>query len=293
MAMDRFGELSIFLTVFEKGSFSAAARALALSPSAISKSISRQEARLGVLLFNRNTRAVRPTAEAAALYASGLAVREAMEMAEASVSAFGAVPAGGLRIHSLPMLAKYRLAPILPEFLMRHPQIRLEFQLSVEQPDLARSDVDVILRGTTLRSADLIVRRIGGNRSVLCAAPAYLERRGAPLSPDELGQHNCLARRDHNEWLFRVGSGIQRVHVDGSVNCNESELLLALARAGVGIIWFSEMMIAADLARGDLVRVLPEFEIEGEAPLYAGYRHRRYLNPRIRAFVDFLGERFR
>ena len=126
--MDRFGELSVFLSVVECGSFSAAARALMLSPSAVSKAIARQEARLGVRLFNRNSRSMLPTLEGTALYESGLAVREALEAAETSVSSSNTVPTGLLRIHTLPMFAKYRIAPLLPGFLRRYPKLRLEFQ---------------------------------------------------------------------------------------------------------------------------------------------------------------------
>jgi len=291
--MDRFTELSIFLSVVEKGGFSAAGRALNVSPSAISKSVARQEARLRTRLFNRNSRLVRLTPEGAALYESGVAVREAMEMAETSVSAFGAVPAGRLRVHALPMLAKHRVAPLIPEFLARFPQIRLDFRLGVELPDPVRSDVDVMLRSRLWHSSDVIARRIGGNRSVLCAAPGYLARYGSPETPDDLMRHNCLARPDHNEWLFQRGSGVQRVVVSGNCSCNDSELLLGLARAGVGILWFTEALILDDLRDGRLVKLLTDFEIEGEVPLYAAYQRSRYLNPRIKSFIDFLAERFR
>ncbi len=291
--MDRFAELLVFLSVVEKGSFSAAARALMLSPSAISKAISRQESRLGVRLFNRNSRSVRPTPEGATLYASGVAVREAMDVAEASVSAFGAVPAGVLRIHALPMLAKYRLAPLLPTFLERYPRVRLEFHLAVEPPDPVLADVDVIMRSGTWHGAGMITRRIGGSRLVVCASPEYLRRHGRPLTPDDLLRHNCLIRRDVNEWSFKVGSGTRRIHVDGNIVANESELLLALARAGVGIMSFSEHVVAADLADGSLEVLLSEYQAEAEAPVYVAYQHRRHLNPRIRAFVDFLGDCFR
>ena len=293
MSMDRYTELSIFLVVVEKGSFSAAARALTLSPSAVSKSISRQEARLGVRLFNRNSRSVRPTPEGAALYASGTAVREAMDVAESSVSAFGAVPAGLLRIHALPMLAKYRLAPLLPEFLSCFPQVSLKLQLSVEPPDPVLEDVDVILRSGTWNGPGLISRRIGHSRMVVCASPDYLRRRGIPQTPSDLAQHNCLLRRDVHAWNFRVGGVNQLVHVNGNVVANESEMLLALARAGVGIMSFSENVVAADLASGALVAVLTDFKAGADSPVYVAYQNRRHLNPRIRVFIDFLIERFR
>lgn len=290
--MDRFAELSIFLSVVEQGSFSAAARALMLSPSAISKSVSRQESRLGVRLFNRNSRSVRPTAEGASLYASGVAVREAMDMAEASVSAYGAVPAGTLRIHALPMLAKYRLAPLLPDFLARYPQVRLEFQLSIDAPDMVLAHVDVIIRAGTWQGAGVVARRIGASRMLVCASPDYLRRHGTPQTPDDLAQHNCLLRRDVTEWLFRTDDGPRRVRVDGNIIANESEMLLALARAGVGIMQFSEQVVAAELAAGTLVPVLTDFQAEDDMPVYVAYQHRRHLNPRIRAFVDFLDGAF-
>ena len=290
--MDRFSELSIFLSVVEKGSFSAVARALMLSPSAVSKSISRQEARLGVRLFNRNSRTVRPTPEGATLYNSGVTVREAMDMAEASVSAFGSVPAGSLRVHALPMLARYRLAPLIPSFLEKYPQVRLEFQLSVEPPDPVQSDVDVVLRTGQWHGTELIARRVGGSRLIVCASPDYLRRCGTPRIPDDLQRHNCLVRRDVREWSFKAAGGVQRVPIDGNIVANESELLLALARGGLGIMRFSEHVVTADLAAGTLVALLTENETGTDSPIYIAYKHRRHLNPRIRAFVDFVIEWF-
>ncbi len=290
--MDRFTELTVFLSVVEHGSFTAAARSLMLSPSAVSKTITRQESRLGVRLFNRNSRSVRPTLEGAALYASGQAVREAMELAEASVSGSGAVPGGTLRVHTMPMLAKYRIAPLLPEFLRRYPQVRLEFQLGIDRPDPVQSGTDVIIRIGTWPGANMISRRIGSGRLFICASPDYLSRHSAPRKPADLRQHNCLVRRDVHEWSFEDSDGPQTVHVSGNIVTNESELLLTLARAGVGIMRFSEHVVAADLAQGTLVRLMPEFEAPTELPIYAAYQNRRNLNPRIRAFVDFLAEQF-
>ena len=290
--MDRFSELSVFLSVVEHGSFTGAARSLMLSPSAVSKTISRQEARLGVRLFNRNSRSVRPTLEGAALFASGQQVREAMDLAEASVSSSGATPAGLLRVHTMPMLAKYRIAPLLPEFLRRYPQLRLEFQLSTERPDPVQSGADVIVRLGTWDGPNLISRRIGSGRLFVCASPDYLRRHGTPRTPLDLRDHNCMVRRDSYEWSFSSPTGPLLVHVTGNVITNESELLLSLARAGVGIMRFSEHVVEADLAQGALVRLLPDFEADTELPIYAAYQSRRTLNPRIRAFVDFLGENF-
>lgn len=290
--MDRFTQLSIFLKVVETGSFSAAARALALSPSAVSKSVSRQEDRLGVLLFKRNSRSVQPTPEGAALYASGVAAREAMDMAEASVSAFGAEPSGVLRVHAMPMLAKFRLAPLLPEFLGRYPHIRVDFRLGMDTPDPVRGDVDVFIRSGTWRGSDVITRHLGYTRSIVCAAPCYLERHDPPRSPEDLLHHNCLARPDRNQWQFQVSGVRHRIQVGGNLSSSDSDLLLVLARAGLGLIWFSEHLVQGELAAGRLVRLLSDFEVQRDIPVFVAYPHRRHLNPRTRAFVDFLVERF-
>lgn len=292
MAMDRFTQLSIFLKVVETGSFSAAARALELSPSAVSKSVSRQEDRLGVLLFKRNSRSVQPTPEGTALYASGVAAREAMDMAEASVSAFGAEPSGTLRVHAMPMLAKFRLTPLLPEFLARYPNVRVDFRLGMEMPDPVRGDVDVFVRSGIWRGSDVITRQLGYTRSILCAAPSYLARHGPPQSPEDLVHHDCLVRPDRNEWQFQLNGARQRIRASGSVSSSDSDLLLILARAGVGLIWFSEHLVQRDLGEGRLVRLLVDFEVQRDIPVFVGYPHRRHLHPRTRAFVDFLVHRF-
>lgn len=288
--MDRYTQLSIFLSVFENGSFSAAAQALGISPSAVSKSVTRHEARLGLRLFNRNSRTVRPTLEGVELYEAGLNVRQAMEAAEAKVTNIAAKPSGLLRIHTMPMLAKYRIAPLVPSFLQKYPLIRLEFQLGLEPLNPVKSGADVIVRLGAWTGANLISRRVGAAPRIVCAAPSYLRLHGAPTTPGELQHHHCLVRQDTSEWVFKAPDGAQHIHISGPVTASESEILLVLARQGVGIIRVSEHVVRDDLQAGTLVPLLEGYEIEKPQPIYAAYLSRRHLNSRVRAFVDYLAE---
>lgn len=293
--MNRFEEIATFVRVVEEGSFSAAARTLARSPSAISKLVARLEDRLRVRLFNRTSRSLGLTPEGEALHKGALGAMAAMEDAESSVAAFGAVPGGTLRVHATPMFAKYQIAPLVPSFLARYPGIRLEFLLSAELMDPVEAAIDVIVRPGPIAGSSLIVRRIGSSHSVICAAPAYLARHGQPLAPDDLKDHNCLnfpMRTPWNEWPVVAEDELRSLHASGSVAANQGEFLLQLTRAGIGIMRFAEYVVEADLRSGVLVPILADFHDASEEPIYCAYQNRRNLSPRIRVFFDFLKAAF-
>ena len=297
--MDRFREITVFLRVVETGSFSAAARDLSLNPSTVSKLITRIEERLGTRLFARSSRVVRLTADGEVFQAGALRALEAMEEVETEIASSRApgLIKGILRIHSLPAFARYQLTPLMPAFLARHPDLHVEFVLGNEAPDFIEQKIDIAIQSGELVDSALIGRRIGTSRWVICAAPSYLNRFGTPQTPADLKSHNCLnftRETPFSEWPVAEGGtrSPTRISVGGSISSNHGEMLLDLARLGVGIVRLAEFHIGQDLRTGSLVPLLQEYQTPQEEPIYALYLHRRLTHLRVRAFLDFLEENF-
>ncbi|GJD66084.1 LysR family transcriptional regulator [Methylobacterium frigidaeris] len=289
--MNRFGEMLVFVRAVEDGGFSAAARSLTMTPSAVSKLIGRLESRLGVTLFNRASRTVTLTAEGEAFYTSALRAIEAVEDAEASVLGGGATQ-GTLRVRSMPTFATHQLAPLIPAFRRLHPGLRLDFVLSMEPGNLLDGGIDVAIHVGELADSSLTARRFASTRWIICASPAYLAAKGTPRRPEDLAAHECLnfpSTAPWSIWSLRDAAGeTRRLKPAGSVAANTGQMLLAMARSGAGIVRLAEFHIIHDLRAGRLVEILPERHSGAEDPIFALYNGRRHLSPRIRVFLDFL-----
>jgi DNA-binding transcriptional LysR family regulator len=292
--MDRQGAMAVFLAVVEEGDFSAAARRLRMTPSAVSKIIGRLEARLGVRLLQRSTRSISLTSEGSAYAESARRILGDIEDAEFAIQP-GAEPRGRLRV-SLPSAFGHRLiVPMLPAFIERFPAIDLELDFSDAIVDLMNGDADVAIRVAAQSDSTLVTRRLASNRRVICAAPGYLERHGVPKTPDDLQRHVCLAITAHgrlNVWEFQDGNGRHAIRVRGSVEANSTEALRHLALAGIGIVRLSEILVGGDIRAGLLVPLLTDCNYAEAEPITVVYPHRRLLPPRVRVFVDFLAEQF-
>ncbi|WDZ75523.1 LysR family transcriptional regulator [Ensifer adhaerens] len=292
--MDRQEAMAVFLAVVEEGDFSAAARRLRMTPSAVSKIIGRLEARLGVRLLQRSTRSISLTSEGSAYAESARRILGDIEDAEFAIQP-GAEPRGRLRV-SLPSAFGHRLiVPMLPDFIARFPAIDLELDFSDAIVDLMNGDADVAIRVAAQNDSTLVTRRLASNRRVICAAPGYLERHGVPGTPDDLQRHVCLAITAHgrlNVWEFQDGTGRHAIRVRGSVEANSTEALRRLALAGIGIVRLSEILVGGDIRAGLLVPLLTGCNYAEAEPITVVYPHRRFLSPRVRVFVDFLAEQF-
>jgi DNA-binding transcriptional LysR family regulator len=291
---DRFHELEVFLRVAEEASFSAAARRLDCDPSTVSKLIQRLENRLAVRLFQRNSRSLALTPEGARFLEAAQRVVEALEAAEGLAGPSGQALAGVLRINSALAFAQYHVAPILGEFLARHPRLRVEFVLTATPVDLIEQQIDVSLRGGYIPDSSLVAKRVATSRWVVCAAPAYLARAGTPATPADLAHHNCLnflPGAFRSTWPMREDGHDTGVQVGGNVGANSPDLLRALALEGLGIVRLSEFHVGRDLARGALVPVLADHQADADEPVFAVFASRRHLSPRVKAFLDFLDEK--
>jgi DNA-binding transcriptional LysR family regulator len=293
--MDIATQMTIFARAVQEGGFSAAARALDLSPSAVSKQISRLEDRLGVRLLNRTTRHISLTEEGQAFYERCARIIAEIEEAEEWVAARHGNVRGRLRIASTVGFAKYHVLPLLPEFLTRYADLRVSLEVTDRFVDLVEEGVDVAIRFTEqLSDPSLVARRLAVNRRVTCAAPSYLEAHGTPKTPDDLATHNCLTLytvSTFNDWEFKGPAGSRVVHVSGNFESNSADALYHAALAGLGIARLSTYLVGPDLKAGRLVHLLPEFA-HAEASILAVYPHRRHLSPKVRAFIDFLVEKF-
>ncbi len=293
--MDRAAEMTAFVRTVETGGFSAAARQIGLTPSALSKLVTRLEDRLGARLLQRTTRRLQLTAEGEAFYARAKPILAAMDEAEAEVTQAGASPRGLLRLHCGSTFGMHQLAPAIPRFLGRHPAVEIDITISDQPLGAMEEAMDLAIRIGPLDESSLVARRICNLERVICASPAYLERHGTPRTPDELQQHNCLwitSLPALRRWPFDTDDGIRVVHVGGNVAANNAETILQLALAGVGITRLSDVVVAEAIRRGTLVQILIDWHHVEPVPLFATYPSGRNLSPKVRAMVDFLVEEF-
>ncbi|MDX8502556.1 LysR family transcriptional regulator [Mesorhizobium sp. VK4C] len=295
--INRSGEIEVFVRVVEAGSFSAAARQLRMTPSAVSKLIARLEARLGARLVSRSTRRLQLTPEGAAFHDSGLRILADLDAAEREAAA-GAAPRGRLRVNSYVPFGQHRLMPLLPRFLERYPEISVEAVLTDSVIDLMEERADIAIRAGPLRESRLVARKLGQSRMVVIAAPAYLEARGTPRTPADLNRHNLLAfgfaRHIDGLPFIGVDGAPIVVPIAGNATVSDGEAMRRTALAGAGIARLARWHVAPDIAAGRLVPLLEEFNPGDEEPTHAVYVGQgKHLPARVRAFLDFLAETVR
>jgi len=285
--MDQIREFHVFIAVAESGSFSAAARKLNLSPSAVSKLVSRIENRVSVRLFDRSSKSALLTREGETYLEGIRQVIDAMADVDSLADSLADVPHGTLRIHTMPSFAHGQLAPLLPEFMALYPDLKLEFRLGPKFVGLA-DDMDIAIQFGALSDSSLVLRKLATSRRILCAAPAYLKRHGTPSSPSELGGHVLLnyTMPGRGSWPFRNNGQITEVPIQATVSADQADVLLQLARNGMGIARLPEFHMVDDITAGRLVPLLTDFSFN-EA-ICAVVRTRRNLSPRLRVFIEFL-----
>ncbi|MBS97469.1 MAG: LysR family transcriptional regulator [Oceanospirillaceae bacterium] len=283
-----------FVESVRRGSFSAAGRQLDLSPSAISKLLSRLESRLGVRLLNRTTRTLSLTEAGHAYFQRCVDILDEIEDAEDALTGFGREPAGTLRINSTPGFAKHQLLPRMPAFQALYPKVTLEYQLTGQAVDLIGEGVDVAIRLGVLRDTSLVARKLGSSRRVICASPEYLVKWGAPETPHQLLEHDCLRLSTNdafNQWQFESKNGTEKVDVKGRFVTDNVDALHQYALLGGGIVRLSVFMVGDDLQRGRLVPLLTDYKVEDQQ-IHAVYPHRKHLPAKVRVLLDFLAEQF-
>jgi DNA-binding transcriptional LysR family regulator len=293
MDVNRSGEMEVFARVFELGGFSAAARALRMTPSAISKLVGRLETRLGARLVNRSTRTLQFTPEGRSFYERSIRLLADMDEVERSV-AEAEIPRGKIRVSANVPVGRQLLLPIVPAFLEAYPKLSLEISLTDQVIDLLEQRTDVALRSGPLKNSQLFARKLGAARMIIVGAPGYLARYGTPKTPDELAQHNRLGfnyARTAKGWPL-IDEGVQRtLPPSGNIQVSDGDALKTLAIAGVGLVRLVSFMVRDDIAANRLVPVLEEFNPGDLDELHAVYLGQGGLLPiRIRVFLEFLAQ---
>jgi len=291
--MDHLADLAVFARVAEQGSFTIAAQSLRLSKSAVSKQVARLEARFGTRLIQRTTRRLVLTETGRVVLVHAERLLAEAEAAEAAVQNLQAAPRGLLRVNMPMSFGLAHVAPLLPELLTRYPELQLDLSLNDRRVDLLEEDVDLAIRIGALPDSSLAARRLAPNRFVVCAAPAYLERYGTPRVPDQLKWHHCLIYTylpDPDLWHFG-GADPCSVRVQGPLRANNGDVLHRAALAGLGILRSPSFIVGADLAAGRLVPILEACAVP-DSGIHAVYPATRHLTPKLRAFIDFLTEKF-
>lgn len=290
--MKDLNSLKVFVQVAEHRNFSAAARHMDLTASAVSKSVNKLEEELGVRLFNRNTRAVNLTTDGAYFLDCCRTMLAQLESAEIALSPARNSLQGRLRLHMSVGFGKRVVLPALAAFRKRYPGITIDAELTDRVVDLAYEGVDVAIVVGPVADDRVIARKICDLQFVACASPDYLARYGEPLSPEDLDRHKCLAyvipqSGRYREWKFQKDGQVFGKTVSGDLNMNNAESLLEAAIAGEGIVMLSTFVTADAIMANKLRIVLRDFLAPGPSA-WAVYLPNRRLSPRVKAFVDFL-----
>lgn len=278
----------VFAEVVETGSFTEAARRLGLSKASVSREIAGLERRLGAQLLRRTTRSMSLTEAGRVFYAGCRRMADEAEQAERSVGELQAEPRGELRFAASVSFGQMQIAPRLPSFLARHPQLRVRMDLTDRIVDLVREKLDLSIRiSGRLADATIIQRRLCPIRFVVCAAPDYLRRHGAPRDPASLARHNCLGTREV-PWrmMLRNERGIR---LQGDLEVDNGEALRRVALEGHGVVCLPTYLVGDDLGAGRLLQILPG-RLELEASAFAVYPQSRHASPKVRALIDHLAE---
>jgi|SRR5580698_3614636 DNA-binding transcriptional LysR family regulator len=293
--IEHASEMAAFVRVVDAKGFSAAAPALGLTPSAVSKLVTRLEARLGVRLLQRTTRALSLTADGEAFYAAARRIVGEITALEAEISDQRGTPHGLLRVTTSLTFSTHQLTPIIGEFLARYPTIQLELMPTDRLVDMIEESIDIAIRVGRLPDSSFMARKIGDDIRLVCAAPSYLAAHPAPQRPEDLAHHNCILSRDRadwNRWPFRIDGQVREIAVNGRVAVSEGEAQLRLALQGLGIVRLTRLTVSAAIKRGELVPLLQDYSAEEPVPIHAVYPHRKHLATKVTAFVDFILEKF-
>lgn len=297
IALDRLTGLIAFARAASLGSFTAAARSLSVSPSAVSKSIQRLETRLGVSLFTRTTRALALTPEGHELHERALRLlREAEEIEQAALTA-RSEPSGTVRVATSLPIGVHLIAPALADFRRLHPQVRVDLQLNDRYVNIVEDGIDVAVRIGALDDVGLRSRRLAACRLGAFASPDYLARRGTPAHPDDLHGHDTVNLRYQStgqpfRWPFRVGSRTLEIVPAAGIVADASDAVLASLVGGGGIGVTATFLAQPFVDRGALVPVLADFAVDHH-DITALWPDNRGTNPAVRAFLDWLAESFR
>jgi len=285
--------MAVFVDVVDLGSLAAAAERHEISPTMAGNHLRALEEKLGSTLLNRTTRRHSLTDIGKTYYEQARNILHLVAQANAGAQAMQSVPRGRLRVTAPVSFGAERLSPALGRFLAAHPEVTIELALNDRVVDLVDEGFDAAIRIGTLADSSLIGCPLKPYRMWICAAPAYLQRYGTPVRPDDLADHECLSFSYAGaEWHFGSERDSQKLAVKGRLQANSGQALRMAARSGLGIIMQPQVLLAEDVTEGRLVRLLADFELPGR-PMQLVYLRDRHMSSKLRAFIDFIVDEFR
>jgi len=294
--MDNLTEMAVFAKVVEAKSFSAAARSLDTSKSAVSKHVTKLEKALGARLLNRTTRHLSLTEIGATVYEHCARIVAESEEAALAVGRHSREPTGTIKLSTSVAFGKMHIAPAIADFLRKYPKVSVQLVLTDHAVDLAEEGFDLVIRLTDKPGLNLVVRKIAPLHYAVCGSPAYFKQAGLPRTPQDLAHHNCLFyayQSFQDRWSFKGPDGPVSVRIRGNFQVNNSEAIREALLAGMGVGLVPTFTVGQDLRLGTLKAVLTKYRPLGGfgSSIYAAYLPNRNLAPKVRAFVDFLIER--
>jgi DNA-binding transcriptional LysR family regulator len=292
--MEDLQRMVVFARVVQDKSFSAAARSLNLSKSLVSKQVTQLEKSVGARLLNRTTRALSLTEAGAVLYEHCSRIVEELEEAKLAVGRLHSEPRGLLRISAPVAFGRLHIATAIPPFLAANPELKIDMVTTDRFVDLAEEGYDVVVRILDQPAPNLVARKLAPYNRKMVATPQYFERYGVPQRPADLEKHNCLTYTyfsPHGLWRLRGPDGDISVQTTGNMRVNDDDVLAEAVLHGLGLSLLPTFIIGKDLQAGRLQSVLSEY-IPVEKHIYAVYLANRFVSAKVRAFIDFLLERF-
>lgn len=280
--------LRLFIRIAELGGVTAAAHDLSLSPASASARLVKLEETVGFRLFNRTTRAVSLTTDGELFLPYAQQIVETLEAGFSAIRGQNSEVQGLLRMTMPSSFGRMYIIPLLAEFQLRYPQVKLDLRLSDEVLDVVEGAYDLIIRNASLEDSSLIVRKLADDRRLLVASPTYIEQYGAPTAPNDLAVHRCVTLGE-TKWKFENG---QNISVSFSSVVNDGEAMRKMIECGMGIGLKSVWNAVESLSSGLLVEVLPEFPLVTQASIWLLYPSRRIVPPRVQVMIDFLLEQF-
>ena len=291
--MDRLKQIEAFVSAATRGSLSAAARVEGVTPAIIGRRLDALETRLGVKLMLRTTRKLTITFEGQAFLEDCQKTLNDLANAEAAVSLGSVRASGQLRVSAPSGFGRQHVAPLVGDFMLANPEVRVNLNLSDRLVDLLNENIDCAIRIGELTDSSLISVRLGEMRRMVVASPAYLVARGVPREPADLAMHECLSLGQQRGWVFRdlEGGQVDTIKVGGSFECNDGAVLHEWALAGRGLAWRSLWEVGQDLKEGRLTSVLDAWQAPPMG-IYAVFPQRKHLPLRVRLFIDLLKETY-
>lgn len=292
--MDQLSAMKVFVRVVETGSFSAVAREMNMGQPAVSKQVSALEQKLGARLLNRSSRQLALTEAGNNYFERCQVILAEVEEAEEVASSLSTTPRGLLRVNMSIAFGRLHIAPYVPEFLERYPEIRLHLMMNDRFVDLVAERVDLAVRIGDLGDSSMLARKLGVSPMVIVGAPAYFEKHGHPEHPEELKQHNCLTYtflHTGNTWRFQKDGIDIHIPVEGNCQSDNTDGIRDIMIAGAGLAMVPAWLVRCELAHGELVTALGDY-LPWSSPIHAVYPESKYVPLKVRCFIDYLVEKY-